>query len=517
MNTQRPEWNDANNALAGDGLSMVTVCHLRRYLAFLEELLRDRGDDRVSVSLEVAGWLRRVLAALGDALPLLEAGSLGAEARKRLVDGLGQAFSDYRDRVYGAGFSGQARIDLREIRELCRVAGAHLEHAIRANRREDGLYHSYNLMRLTEDRSGIEVGTLPEMLEGQVAVLSSGCIEPTEAIRILAELFRSRLYSHDHRTFLLYPERELPAFPERNVVPEVRVGTVPLLAALEEAGDGSIVARDAFGIHRFQADFRNAADVSAALDRLAGRDGWADAVARDRDEVLRLFEDVFRHGSFTGRSGTMYGYEGLGCVYWHMVAKLLLAVQEIALRAEREAGPAAVREELARAYHRVRDGLGFNRSAEDYGAFPTDPYSHTPPHGGARQPGMTGQVKEEVLTRFGELGVGIEGGIVHFRPVLLRRAEFLGEPGVFPVPDRGSRSRDLDLPAGSLAFTLARVPIVYSLTAGPAVIRVTDDDGAAHTIRGDRLGTRWSRVLLDRRGGIARIDVAVPEGRLCPD
>lgn len=29
LNTQRPEWNDANNALAGWGLSVVTACHLR--------------------------------------------------------------------------------------------------------------------------------------------------------------------------------------------------------------------------------------------------------------------------------------------------------------------------------------------------------------------------------------------------------------------------------------------------------------------------------------------------------
>ncbi|CAN0044150.1 unnamed protein product, partial [Discosporangium mesarthrocarpum] len=42
-------------------------------------------------------------------------------------------------------------------------------------------------------------------------------------------------------------------------------------------------------------------------------------------------------------------------------------------------------------------------------AFPTDPYSHTNRHG-AQQPGMTGQVKEEIVTRFGELGVRIEGG-----------------------------------------------------------------------------------------------------------
>src|SRR5690606_38987317 len=31
MNTQRPEWNDANNALVGNGVSMVTLYYLRRF------------------------------------------------------------------------------------------------------------------------------------------------------------------------------------------------------------------------------------------------------------------------------------------------------------------------------------------------------------------------------------------------------------------------------------------------------------------------------------------------------
>ena len=34
MNTQRPEWNDANNALVGNGVSMVTLYYLRRFLSF---------------------------------------------------------------------------------------------------------------------------------------------------------------------------------------------------------------------------------------------------------------------------------------------------------------------------------------------------------------------------------------------------------------------------------------------------------------------------------------------------
>ena len=45
---------------------------------------------------------------------------------------------------------------------------------------------------------------------------------------------------------------------------------------------------------------------------------------------------------------------------------------------------------------------------------------------GAQQPGMTGQVKEDILCRFGELGVFVKEGKVGFNPKLLRRYEFVG-------------------------------------------------------------------------------------------
>ena len=137
-------------------------------------------------------------------------------------------------------------------------------------------------------------------------------------------------------------------------------------------------------------------------------------VERGRADTLNAYEAVFHHAAFTGRSGTMYAFEGLGCIYWHMVAKLLLAVQENVQRADREDRPVALQRELAGMYYRIRAGIGYEKSVAEYGAFPTDPYSHTPPDGGARQPGMTGQVKEEILTRRGELGVRIRGGEVRF-------------------------------------------------------------------------------------------------------
>jgi hypothetical protein len=122
-----------------------------------------------------------------------------------------------------------------------------------------------------------------------------------------------------------------------------------------------------------------------------------------------------------------------------MVAKLLLAVQERVFEAADGAAPEL--NALKAHYRRVRDGLGYRKDAAAFGAFPADPYSHTPGEGGAQQPGMTGQVKEEILTRWGELGLRVADGRVRFDPVLLDEAE---------------------LPEGSaLTFTWARVPYTY--------------------------------------------------------
>jgi hypothetical protein len=344
---------------------------------------------------------------------------------------MGEAFSDYRATVYAHGLSDRTDVALDDVVRLCRTALDYLDRGIRANRREDGLYHAYNLLAFADDGNAVDVLRLPEMLEGQVAVLSSGLPDPAEALGILERLFASSLYREDQHSFMLYPERELPGFLDKNLIPDESALAIPLIDDMLAAGDRSLVARDEDGICRFHGDFRNAKDVADALDELAEREEWAAAAARDREAVLALFEDVFRHGSYTGRSGTMYGYEGLGCIYWHMVAKLLLAVQEVVHRAEREGAPASVRDELAGMYYRIRAGLGYEKSVAEYGAFPTDPYSHTPAGGGAKQPGMTGQVKEEILTRLGELGVRVADGAVRFRPLLLREGEFLDRPAEY--------------------------------------------------------------------------------------
>ena len=54
------------------------------------------------------------------------------------------------------------------------------------------------------------------MLEGQVAMLSCGLLTPGEAVALLDTLFASPLYTAGRHSFLLYPDRVLPGFFERN-------------------------------------------------------------------------------------------------------------------------------------------------------------------------------------------------------------------------------------------------------------------------------------------------------------
>ena len=511
LNTQRPEWNDANNALVGNGLSMVTLYHMRRYVDFLQHLLAQESGS-VSMSREVSEWLGETAAALSELLPELEGGPVSAEARYRLLVRLGEAASCYRQTVYRQeAFSGLVQQPLARVHDMLDDALAAIDHSIQHNRREDGMYHAYNLLDLKSE--AIEAEPLYAMLEGQVAVLSSGAIAPAQAVDVLETLFESDMYRADMRTFMLYPDRPLPGFLEKNRIPAEQVESIPLLKQLLERGDDSIVLRDEDGCYRFNADFRNISDLTTRLDALASVLG--DEAQQARQPLLALYEEVFDHKAFTGRSGTMFGFEGLGSVYWHMVSKLLLAVQENFFVALTECADAETCHRLGRLYYRVRDGLGFNKTPYEFGAFPTDPYSHTPKHAGAKQPGMTGLVKEEVLTRFGELGVRVSGGAVKFEVGLLRVREFLASPQTFRCLDVDGQWQELTVPKSGLAFTWCQVPFIYRLddSAEPAVT-VTHNDGNHITLAGTSLPSELSAELFRRSGRIHRVELPLKRSQL---
>jgi hypothetical protein len=515
MNTQRPEWNDANNALVGYGISVVTLAYLRRHLAFSIDLLDRMKGCEVPVSAEVVAWCEGVASVLATHRGLLAKATISDEDRRTVLDGLGRAFSAYRETVYAKGFSsGRKTCKLAQMADLFRTALEYVDHGLRANRREDGLYHAYNLINLSPDGKRAGIDTLYEMLEGQVAALSSGLVEADEALTLLKALRTSRMYRPDQDSFLLYPDRALPGFLERGIIPAADIAANELLTALIVAGNHAIVLRDVAGAYRFSGEFRSGKKLAEALDKLAADARWTALVKAHGAAVRDLYERVFNHRAFTGRSGTMYGYEGLGCIYWHMVAKLLLGVQETFNAAARAARPAKVLKDLAEAYYQVRAGLGFTKSATVFGAIPLDPYSHTPGHAGAQQPGMTGQVKEEVLTRLGELGLGVEGGQLVLCPRLLRRRELLAEPTDWAYIDVDGKDRKLVLDQGSLAMTVCQVPVVYEATSGAAKVCLTMADGSEKELPGDRLDRVSSAAVFNRTGEVRQIRVEVPTGTM---
>jgi hypothetical protein len=506
MNTQRPEWNDANNALVGKGLSVVTTAYLRRFIAFWQVQLARTEATPFRVNVAVMVLLAEVQAILTEWRPYLETG-FTAQARRDMMDTLGASATAYRSAIYSDGLpTEQAEVTGPELRDFLALAQTHIEHTLRANRRSDGLYHAYNVLRL--DVQSAAVNHLYLMLEGQVAILSSGMLTSDDAIALLKSLRRSDLYRLDQHAYMLYPNRSLPGFLQKNNMTADQVAASALVAALTTAGDERLIILDDAGIYHFNGTFRHADDVARVLTALAQEPAYAELVAAERTFILELFETVFDHRSFTGRSGTFFAYEGLGSIYWHMVSKLLLAAQECHTAAVTSGADPLVTTALAAAYYDIRQGLGFNKSPELYGAFPTDPYSHTPAGSGARQPGMTGQVKEEILTRLGELGVTITRGELHFSPTLLRPDEFLRGPDQFSYITVQGAQRTVSLPADSLAFTICQTPIIYTRSEA-AAIEVTYAGGRRETIAGTRLDITTSRHIFDRNGQIQRVHVMV--------
>ena len=511
LNTQRPEWNDANNALVGQGLSMVTLYYMRRYVVFLRELLENESGS-IELSPEVSIWLTETAAALSRIRPSLGEAPLSGDQRYAALRELGQAASRFRQAVYRTeAFTGQAQEPLGLVKSLLDDALAVIDDSIGTNRRDDGLYHAYNVLDLNS--VGIHIDTLYPMLEGQVAALSSGAIPPEEAVAVLEALFDSDIYRADQHSFMLYPDRKLPMFLDRNRLSADDVEAIPLLQRMLAEEDDRIVIRDVESAYRFNADFTNVADLDEQLDLLAGV--YGDELEAAREPLRELYEKVFDHQAFTGRSGTMFGFEGLGCIYWHMVSKLLLAVQENFFAALECGADAETTHRLGQLYYDVRAGIGFNKTPLEYGAFPTDPYSHTPKHGGAKQPGMTGQVKEEILTRFGELGIRVADGVVHIRPGLLRAREFVPETRQLCYLDVAGEWQDLDVPGGALAFTWCQVPVVYKLDSGAdAALTITRGDGSQQSFGDLTLPVDESRALFERTGKIRQLTVTFGQDRL---
>ena len=207
---------------------------------------------------------------------------------------------------------------IERITDFLKTVSSYIDNSIALNQRSDGLFHAYNLLQIRPEK--VAVRHLTAMLEGQVAVLSSGYLNAEQAFGLLNALRNSALYRPDQHSYMLYPNKKLPNLLEINQLSADEVNKSALLRKLHEQGNNTIVSCDIDGDFHFNGSFNNAKKLSEALNSL---NIDMPNLAAEKQGVLELYEKLFDHESFTGRSGTFYKYEGLGCIYWHMVSKLL--------------------------------------------------------------------------------------------------------------------------------------------------------------------------------------------------
>ncbi|MBO4369835.1 MAG: hypothetical protein J5808_00550 [Paludibacteraceae bacterium] len=476
MNTLRPEWNDANNALVGFGASMVTLYYMRRFVAFIEKLYGDSAQNEFKVSAEMAAFFAAMSQAFEASKAIVSKG-FDDKSRRVVIDAVGQAAEKYRAQVYKA-FSGKKQtIAKADLLQFCQTVLGYLDESLKANKREDGMYHAYNLVSF--GKNTVSVNYLYEMLEGQVAVLTSLQLSAGEAADLLDALRNSALYRADQNSYILYPAKRLATFLEKNNIP-AEDAKLPVVQSMLKMAGNQIITKDLHGDLHFNANFNNADFLSAALDKLPEK-----VSAADRKTLLDLYERMFNHKAFTGRSGTFYKYEGLGCIYWHMVSKLLLAVGENIQKAFEDGAPAKDIDRLKAHYWAIRDGIGAHKSPDNYGSFPFDPYSHTPSMAGVQQPGMTGQVKEDIINRFFELGIHVDGGVLSIKTDMLKDSDFIG--------------------GKTLKFTYCGIPFVYSKDGGSG-IEIASAAGTAK-VAGYTLSAAQSEQVFNRDANIKQITV----------
>jgi hypothetical protein len=510
MNTQRPEWNDANNALVGNGTSMVTLCYLRRFLIFLKQALQNNSTSEFNISEELLE-LFVSLNGIFSEFEYLLAEKFPDQQRQEMVDKLGVAGAEYRNKIYKNGFSGvKSAVTAGKLLSFIDTVIEFTDHSIKVNERSDGLYHAYNLITFTNDQ--LTISHLDEMLEGQVAVLSSGFLSPQQSLHVLDSLRSSSLYRNDQFSYILYPNKSLPSFLDKNTIPKEELNRSSLLQKLISENNKSIVEKDIQGNYHFNSSFKNKNYLKDALTKLKESE-FAKLVDNEENLILEIYENVFNHKSFTGRSGTFYGYEGLGSIYWHMVSKLLLAAQESCKHAIEINSEAEIVSKLVDHYYHIKSGIGVHKSPSLYGAFPTDPYSHTPIGKGAQQPGMTGQVKEDILVNLGELGVKVMKGIISFTPEFLRINSFLQINKPILFVDINGNEQELLLKTGQLFFTFCQVPVVYTLSTQSS-IEIRKNDGTLIHFEGHSLNKEISSSIFSRKNEVSAVFVQINQSSL---
>jgi hypothetical protein len=186
-----------------------------------------------------------------------------------------------------------------------------------------------------------------------------------------------------------------------------------------------------------------------------------------------------------------------------------LATQESILAAYATKTDSHIVNALKDHYFELRAGIGINKSPQLYGAFPTDAYSHTPSNAGAQQPGMTGQVKEDIMNRWAELGLEIKKGTIEINPIILDPAELLDHDSRFEYLTNAGEFKEVAVPTGGLAFTYCGILFTYTHAKNKQV-KVHDGKALLFESNDLRIDEKHSLMVFNRSKNISEIEVSFP-------
>ena len=130
---------------------------------------------------------------------------------------------------------------------------------------------------------------------------------------------------------MLYPKIKFKSFLKKNIIPNTFTKSNLLDNIIKKTGDALL--KEARDIYRFNENLINNFHHENSINNLSNNPKTNNLTKLEKNQIFKIYESVFKHREFTGRSGTMFSYEGIGSIYWHMNSKLLLAVQETFFKA----------------------------------------------------------------------------------------------------------------------------------------------------------------------------------------
>jgi len=121
---------------------------------------------------------------------------------------------------------------------------------------------------------------------------------------------------------------------------------------------------------------------------------------------------------------------------------------------------------------------------------------------------LTGQVKEDVISRISELGLVIRNGEIVFDAALINTEEILDKKQLFEYYSIDGENRQISLDKNQLVYTFCQVPVIYTFS-DEEKISVYFKNGKADKIQGNTINEKISTMIFSRSGEVKSVEVTL--------